>query len=234
LDHVSSTSRLEILKWHTFFVFEATMITSTPQKVVGILIFANVEVLDFCGPFEVFSVTRPQTGDTTKSPFQVLLVAEDTEAVTTIGGMQVLPHVSFKDCPYLDILVVPGGKGTRTEMNRPTMLDFVQKQAKTVELMTSVCTGSLILGKAGLLDGKRATTHWDALEELEDCCPNCMVDRASHWVRDGQTFTSAGISAGIDMALKLVEECCSEDVARASAKRMEYPYPESNVRRIQI
>ena len=206
------------------------------RKKVGIVIFPMVEVLDFCGPFEVFSVTRLGEGlnPGDPSPFEVLLVAQTTATVTTTGGMQVTPHATFDACPPLDIIVVPGGWGTRAEMNNPAMLDFVKLQAAQVETLTSVCTGSLVLGNAGLLDGLRATTHWRSLGMMQEKFPRITVDRESHVVEDGRVFTSAGISAGIDMALKVVARHHGEKVARETARNMEYPYPDSNQRRVAL
>ena len=206
------------------------------RKRVGIVIFPMVEVLDFCGPFEVFSVTRLGEGlnPGDPSPFEVLLVAQTAATVTTTGGMQVTPHTTFDACPPLDILVVPGGWGTRAEMNNQAMLDFVRQQAARVETLTSVCTGSLVLGNAGLLDGLRATTHWRSLVMMQEKFPRITVDRESHVVEDGRVFTSAGISAGIDMALKVVARHHGETVARETARNMEYPYPDSNLRQVVL
>jgi transcriptional regulator GlxA family with amidase domain len=206
------------------------------RKRVGIIIFNDIEVLDFCGPFEVLSVTRldEERRRDEPSPFEVLLVAQSTEPVTTTGGMRVLPHSSFDNCPPLDILVVPGGWGTRAEMKNAVMLAFVKARAAEVETLTSVCTGSLILGNAGLLDGLRATTHWRSLGLMQQLFPKVAVDTQSHVVEDGKVLTSAGISAGIDLALRLVLRYCGEPVARATARHMEYPYPESNARRVPV
>jgi len=206
------------------------------RKKVGIVIFDDVEVLDFCGPFEVFSVTRL---DETKrreepSPLDVLLVAQKSESVTTSGGMRVLANVTFANCPALDILVVPGGWGTRSEMNNVHLLTFIRDRAVGVETLASVCTGSLLLGKAGLLDGLRATTHWQTLDLMADLFPNVNVDRTSHVVEQGKVITSAGISAGIDLALRVVARHYGESVARATTQYMEYPYPESNARRVAV
>jgi len=206
------------------------------RKKVGIVIFDDVEVLDFCGPFEVFSVTRLDEAKRREepSPFEVLLVAQRSESVMTAGGMQILPHVIFANCPVLDMLVVPGGWGTRSEMNNVELLAFIKHHAAVVETLASVCTGSLLLGKAGLLDGLRATTHWGALDLMTQLFPNVDVDRTSHVVEQGDVITSAGISAGIDMALRVVARHYGEPVARATAQYMEYPYPESNARRVAV
>jgi transcriptional regulator GlxA family with amidase domain len=206
------------------------------QKRVGILIFPEVEVLDFCGPFEVFSVTRLNEAKRREepSPFEVLLVAESLEPISTIGGMCVLPHRTLRTCPPLDILLVPGGWGTRREMNNPRLLTWIKKRAQQVELLTSVCTGALILGSTGLLDGRTATTHWKSLDRMRQQFPKVKVDRRRHVVDDGNLITSAGISAGIDLALHVVARYCGQRIARATARHMEYPYSKSNSRRVPL
>jgi transcriptional regulator GlxA family with amidase domain len=204
------------------------------RKQVAILIFEDVEVLDFCGPFEVFSVTRLNEEKRREelSPFNVFLVAETKEPVVTTGRMKVLPDYDLGDCPVLDVLVVPGGWGTRREMNNERLLKWIADRSAQVETLSSVCTGALLLGKAGLLDGKRATTHWRSLDRMQELFPKTTVERQLHFVEEGSLFTSAGISAGIDMALKVVSRYFGDAIARATAKQMEYPYPDSNVRRI--
>jgi transcriptional regulator GlxA family with amidase domain len=205
-------------------------------KRVGILLFADVEVLDFCGPFEVFSATRmdEKLRREEPSPFEVVLIAETKDPVTTSGGMRVLPDFSLSDAPHLDILVVPGGWGTRQEMHNSRLLAWIAQCAQNAETVTSVCTGSLLLGKAGLLDGKTATTHWRSLAWMQELFPSTTVDTQRHFVRDGNLFTSAGISAGIDMALMVVVSYCGETVARSTARHMEYPFPETDRRRVDI
>lgn len=200
---------------------------------VGILIFDDVEVLDFCGPFEVFSVTRRQRGEE-ESPFEVILVAETNDPIRTRGGMVVMPHVTTAACPALDILLVPGGRGTRPLLDNETIINWVQAQATAVETLTSVCTGSLVLAQAGLLDSLTATTHWGALDLMAHKFPQVTVNRDQHWVEQGHVLTSAGISAGIDMALQVVARYEGEAVARETARQMEYPYPEHNRRRIDL
>jgi transcriptional regulator GlxA family with amidase domain len=206
------------------------------RKRVGIVIFDNIEVLDFCGPFEVFSVTRVNEDKRREepSPFEVLLVAEKSDTVVTTGGMKVIPEHSFATCPKLDILVVPGGWGTRREIENPVMLDWLRGHAPQVETLTSVCTGSMLLGFAGLLDGLHATTHWRSLDWMRDSFPAVKVQYDQHVVEDGRVLTSAGISAGIDMALKVVARYCGEPIARATARHMEYPYPDNNARRVRL
>ena len=206
------------------------------RKQVGILIFENVEVLDFCGPFEVFSVTRLNEEKRREelSPFSVFLVAETRRPVVATGGMKVLPDYDLDGCPQSDVLVVPGGWGTRKEINNERLLKWIADRSRQVETLTSVCTGALLLGKAGLLDGKRATTHWRSLDWMQELFPKTTVERQLHFVEEGALFTSAGISAGIDMALKVVARYFGEAIARATARHMEYPFPESNARRIAL
>ncbi len=206
------------------------------RKQTGIVVFKDVEVLDFCGPFEVFSVTRlnEQKRREEPSPFNVFLVAETKTPVVTAGGMKVLPDYDLGDCPPLDILVVPGGWGTRQEMNNGRLVGWIAERASEVEILASVCTGALLLGKAGLLDGRRATTHWRSLDWMQELFPKTHVEKRLHFVEEDALFTSAGISAGIDMTLKIVARTFGDAVARAAAKQMEYPFPESDARRIAL
>jgi len=204
------------------------------RKRVGILIFPNVEVLDFCGPFEVFSVTRlhEEARREEPSPFEVLLVAERMDTVVATGGLKVVPDATIDACPPLDILVVPGGWGTRTEVNNQRLIDWIGERGRSVETLTSVCTGSMLLGQAKLLDGRRATTHWRSLSRMREAFPAVTVEEKLHVVEDGHVVTSAGISAGIDMALRIVIRYFGEAVGRATARNMEYPFPDDNSRRV--
>jgi transcriptional regulator GlxA family with amidase domain len=204
------------------------------RKRVGILIFPDVEVLDFCGPFEVFSVTRlnEEARREEPSPFEVLLVAERMDTVVATGGLKVVPDVTIDRCPPLDILVVPGGWGTRTEVHNQRLIDWIGERGRSVETLTSVCTGSMLLGQAKLLDGRRATTHWRSLSRMRDAFPAVTVEEKLHVVEDGHVVTSAGISAGIDMALRIVIRYCGVAVARATVRNMEYPFPDDNSRRV--
>ena len=153
-------------------------------KRVGIVLFEDIEVLDFCGPFEVFSAVRLNEVNRREeaSPFEVWLVAESSEPVTTAGNMRVMPHYTFENCPPLHILVVPGGWGTRKELNNPTMLEWLRTRAAEVETLTSVCTGSMLLGFAGLLNGLRATTHWRSLNWMRESFPEVTVEFQKHVV----------------------------------------------------
>jgi transcriptional regulator GlxA family with amidase domain len=206
------------------------------RKRVGIVIFDEIEVLDFCGPLEVFCAVRlhEEKRREEPSPFETVLVAQGSETVTAAGGMRVLPDFSWEGCPPLHVLVVPGGWGTRREMSNRVLLEWLRTRAAQVETLASVCTGSMLLGSAGLLEGRRATTHWRSLDWMQSSFPGVRVVRDQHVVEDGNVLTSAGISAGIDMALKVVARHYGEERARATARHMEYPYPESNERRIVL
>lgn len=193
---------------------------------VGILIFENVEVLDFAGPFEVFSRTRTAPGPESRrsddsAPFRVLTVAKTREPVTATGGLVVVPEFGFADAPRIDLLVVPGGFGTRPLLQDEETLEWIRSTAAAAQRVTSVCTGALLLGKLGLLDGKRATTHWAALDLLESVAPAAKVDREQRVIDDG-IVTSAGVASGIDMAFYIVESLCGQAVADETARYIEY------------
>ncbi len=204
------------------------------RRRVGILVFPDVEVLDFCGPFEVFSVTRLDDARRREepSPFAVQLIAETDEVVVATGGLKVTPDCTLGDCPPLDVLVVPGGWGTRRLLDHRPLVDWIAARGAVVPTLTSVCTGALLLGAAGLLDGRRATTHWRSLALLRERFPRITVVDSEHVVEDGDVVTSAGISAGIDMALKVVTRLHGERIGRETARHMEYPYPDDNRRRV--
>jgi len=189
------------------------------QRRVSIVIFDGVEVLDFCGPFEVFSVTGERQG---LKPFVVHTVAEEARPIIARGGLHVNPEHTFDDCPDPDILVVPGGFGTRREMNNSRMLTWLKDKAAKAELVLSVCSGALVLGKAGLLDGLTATTHHCALDELRAISPQIKIDSSRRFIDNGGVIVSAGISAGIDMSLHVVSRLLGEDQAAETAKYMEY------------
>lgn len=204
------------------------------RRRVGILVFPEVEVLDFCGPFEVFSTTRLDESRRREdpSPYEVLLVAEDRGVAVASGGLKVVPDQTPDDCPPLDVLVVPGGWGTRREITNERLLAWIATAAGRAGTLASVCTGSMLLGAAGLLDGRRATTHWRALPWMRESFPAVTVVEDQHVVEDGDLFTSAGISAGIDLALRVVARHHGEAIARATARHMEYPFPDDNARRV--
>jgi transcriptional regulator GlxA family with amidase domain len=194
---------------------------------VGILLFDGVEVLDFAGPFEVFSRTRLTPGVESRrsedsAPFAVFTVAARAEPVQTTGGLRVVPHFDFATAPRADVLVIPGGFGTRALLEDEPTLDWIRRRAAEAKQVTSVCTGALLLARAGLLSGRRATTHWGALDLLASLDPTVRVERDRRVVEDG-IVSSAGVAAGIDMAFAVVESICGHAVADETAKYIEYP-----------
>jgi transcriptional regulator GlxA family with amidase domain len=192
------------------------------KRTLAILIFNEVEVLDFCGPFEVFSVANHFT----QSPaFNVLTVAENANPIATRGGLSVVPHRSIASCPQPDLLLLPGGRGTRKEMLNTALIDWIRLVSSKAELVLSVCTGSLLLAKAALLDGLESTTHHSAIEELRQIAPNTLVHTDRRFVDNGRVVCSAGIAAGIDMSLHIVGRLLGQEIAVKTAQYMEYPWP---------
>jgi transcriptional regulator GlxA family with amidase domain len=190
---------------------------------VGILVFDEVEVLDFCGPFEVFATTEQPAGQgDTDAPFRVCLLAERAGLVRCRGGLRVQPDYTLADHPPLDILVVPGGWGTRREAGNGPLLDWIAARDRETDLTLSVCTGAFLLAARGLLDGRPATTHWASIDRLRQTHPAVAVRDDVRYVDAGHIVTSAGVSAGIDMALYVVGRLLGDDVARNTARRMEY------------
>jgi transcriptional regulator GlxA family with amidase domain len=195
---------------------------------VGVLVFDDVEVLDFAGPFEVFSRTRLTPGPESRrsddsAPFHVFTVAPRPGPVTAVGGLRIVPDCDFETAPAIDVLVVPGGFGTRPLLNDEPVLAWVRRTAASAQLVTSVCTGALVLARAGLLAGRRATTHWSALDRLAGLDPTITVD-GTRRVVDDVVVTSAGVSAGIDMAFSVVSALCGRAVAEETARYIEYPF----------
>jgi transcriptional regulator GlxA family with amidase domain len=187
---------------------------------VAIVIFDDVEVLDFCGPFEVFGVCGRRSG---AAPFEVHTIAQ-TKSVLARNQLSVNASFTFDDpsAPRADIVLVPGGYGSRRELKNPVMLDWVRRANSHAELLLSVCTGSLILGAAGLLDGLEATTHFGAFNELRAVAPACRVRTDLRYVDSGRVVTSAGVSAGIDMSLHVVARLLGDEAAQETARYMEY------------
>jgi transcriptional regulator GlxA family with amidase domain len=188
---------------------------------VAILIFNDVEVLDFCGPFEVFAVSRDHLDNAT-ALFNVYTVAEAGPVIAR-NGLSVNPAYRLDDCPDPDIVIVPGGRGTRTEVNNPVVLDWVAKHSGA-ELVLSVCTGAFLLAKTGQLDGLAATTYHTAFDTLRDLAPTAELRPGSRFVDNGRVITSAGISAGIDMSLYVVARLHGRAQAAWTARHMEYTH----------
>ncbi len=191
----------------------------------GILLFDLVEELDFVGPYEVFgAAAMKKPGD------RVRTCSLGGQPVRGAKGLRVLPDHALDDLPACDILVVPGGKGTRTVVENEEILDFVRERARTARYVTSVCTGSLVLNAAGLVTNKRVITHWSCYDELRALGPVQIIEGA-RYVVDGNTITAAGVSAGIDMALYVLGQVYDPAFAREVQKYIEYfpapPYSEA-------
>ena len=199
------------------------------QRHVAVLIFDDVEVLDFAGPFEVFSVTGQRDG---RDPFCVYTVAESSPVVAR-NGLSVNPHYLLEDCPPPDILIVPGGGGyradgtpygTRKEIENQRLLDWIEQRAQGCEKLLSVCTGALLLAKIGVLAGKVATTHGGAIAQLSDLLSPEQVYPDARIADNGRIVLSGGISAGIDMSLYVVGQLLGVAVAEETARYMEYDW----------
>jgi transcriptional regulator GlxA family with amidase domain len=192
---------------------------SVLRRSVAIVLFDDVEVLDFAGPFEVFSVCGRRSQ---LDPFDVYTVSERGQTIRARNGLIVTPLHSFASAPAPDVLLVPGGFGTRREMKNPVMLEFVAGAGKRCEYLLSVCTGALILACAGQLDGLAATTHHLALDELRAVAPRTEIRDSARIVDNGRIILSSGVSAGIDMSLHVVSRLLGDDLARETARYMEY------------
>lgn len=188
---------------------------------VAILVFDDIELLDFCGPFEVFSSLDR---DHQPRPFSVFAVAPDAGEIKAANGLRVLPEHDFSNCPPIDILVVPGGVGTRMEMNNLTVIEWIKGVSETAELTLSVCTGALLLARAGLLSGLRATTHLGAIDLLREVAPDTEVVAERRYVDNGNVILSAGISAGMDMSLYVISRLHGIEAAERTASHMEYDW----------
>lgn len=195
----------------------------TSIRTVGILLFNEVEVLDFAGPFEVFSLAENDTND---KHFNVITIAEKQAPISARNGLTVIPDYSFTNHPNIDILIIPGGYGAeKIEINNSVVIDWIVTQANLAELTLSVCTGALLLAKAGLLAGKSATTHWMDLDNLASY-PDIEVIAHTRYVDASndttKLVTSAGISAGIHASLYCIEKLIDSQTMQATARRMEF------------
>src|SRR5512139_87214 len=188
-------------------------------KRVAFVLFEGAEELDFVGPWEVFTMA----GAVTRGDVTAFTVAERAGLVKCAKGLQIFAEHAFDDCPPTDIVVVPGGMATRREVDNPAIISFIKRIDAQAEYTTSVCTGAMLLERAGLLKGLRATTHWSAIPELK--ATGTATVEGSRFVDNGRVLTSSGVSAGIDMALHLVGRIWGAQVAQTTQKYMEY-YPE--------
>jgi transcriptional regulator GlxA family with amidase domain len=192
-------------------------------RTVGILLFDGVEELDAAGPWEVLAFwTREFPGD----GWRVVLFSRDGKPVTAAKGMTLTPQYSYEDVGPLDVLLYPGGYGTRAHLADEAQLDWLRARRADTPLITSVCTGSLVLARAGLLAGRPATTYWSLLGYLAEQDPTITVRPDDRFVDDGDVITSAGVSAGIDMALHLVARLAGVERAREVRRGIQYdPQP---------
>ena len=189
---------------------------------IGILIYPQVEELDFVGPFEVLSYINKIRPDSTK----VMLVAENADLIRSFNGMRVLPDTTIQDCPELDVLVVPGGKGRIAAMKNPVIKDFIHKQMITAQYVTSVCTGAFLLAEAGLLSGKKATTYHTAVAELEAYSVQVLPAKV---VQDGKIITAGGVSSGLELGLYVLKQLYGLAIAQEVAAKIEYQVDITNL-----
>jgi transcriptional regulator GlxA family with amidase domain len=195
-------------------------------RTIAILVFDDVEVLDFAGPYEVFTCASRVSGKLasgTPPPFKVLTMGRSKAMLRARAGLSVFPDAQFDDAPPVDILIVPGGEVT-AELDKPDVIAWIGAMAGHCELVASVCTGALLLAQAGLLNGKTATTHWADIASLRERFPQVAVCGQRRWVDEGSIVTSGGISAGIDMSLHLVERLAGRELALRTARQMEYDW----------
>ncbi len=193
---------------------------------VGIYLYNEIEVLDFAGPFEVFSTaSRVKNRQNPELPplFNVFTTGETTDPISARGGLQVTPKYTLNQHPKIDLLMVPGGIVVE-ELEKENLISWIQDVSNTATITASVCTGAFLLAKAGLLNSKAATTHWEDIQDLKDMFPDVEIKKDARWVDEGNIVTAAGISAGIDMSLHLVSRFDSDDLAIRTARQMEYDW----------
>jgi transcriptional regulator GlxA family with amidase domain len=187
--------------------------------------FDQMEELDAVGPWEVFGFLATERPDLCR----VFSASETGARVVCARGLKIEPDFSFRECPEIDVLIVPGGDGRRRETENPVMIDFVKRAAQRARIVASVCTGSFILERAGLLVGKRATTYWGRIDEFRSLGTVDVVHE--RWVDNGSVMTAAGVSAGIDMSLAIVGKLFGEEIGRFVQRGIEYdpepPYSDS-------
>ncbi len=189
------------------------------KRNVGILIFDGAEVLDFAGPFEVFSVTA-ELNDS--QPFRVFTVSEALTPITAINGLSLNPTYDFNNCPKIDILIIAGGDGTRQLITNQNVLDWVHRAHQETAFTLSICSGSRLLGKLGLLDGKPYCTHHQVYGDMQKLVPTGQPKQGQRFAQAGKIYTSGGISAGIDLSFHLIEKLLGDEVAARTANYMEY------------
>jgi transcriptional regulator GlxA family with amidase domain len=189
------------------------------------LLFPNVELLDFCGPLEVFTVAARLMDDSDRAAgLRVFTIALEKSPVVTRAGLHVLPDYSLDEHPHMEILIVPGGIGTRYAAENERLIEWIATVMSTTQITASVCTGAFLLARTGRLGKREVTTHWASLDRLAQEYPELAVQRDVRFVDTGNIVTSAGISAGIDMSLHLVARLFGDELARRTAQQMEYQW----------
>lgn len=190
---------------------------------VGVFLFNDVEVLDFAGPYEVFSTTLHK--ESIQKPFEVKTIAQTRDIIRAVNGLKVVPDLCFSDFYKFDIIIIPGGYGAEhVEINNQMVIHWIKEQKEIVEIMASVCTGAFLLGRAGILDGKKVTTHWADYDRLANEFKEAQVVKGVRFVDQGSVITAGGISSGINMSLHIVGRLLGKDVAQITARRMEYEF----------
>ncbi|MAD42107.1 MAG: glutamine amidotransferase [Arcobacter sp.] len=192
---------------------------------VGIYIYDDAEVLDFSGPFEVFSVASRFLNEDKK--FNTFLISEEKTTVIARGGFNINSHFTFNNHPILDVLIVVGGVHTK-EVEKPNVINWIKKQSESVKLTASVCTGAFLLAQAKVITSQVVTTHWEDIESLKNDYPSLNVVDNVRWVDEGNIVTSAGISAGIDMSLHLIAKLKNYKLAKQTAKQMQFDWSENS------
>jgi transcriptional regulator GlxA family with amidase domain len=196
---------------------------------VAIFIFPGVEVLDFAGPYEVFTTAsrvHARMHPAAPQPFEVFTIAQDAQPIKAQAGLAVLADYTSATHPPIDLLIVAGGVVTE-ELNKPAIITWLAATAAQTQITASVCTGAFLLAKAGLLNRKRVTTHWEDIADLRHDFPALQVIDSARWVDAGEIVTSGGISAGIDMSLHLVERLAGRELALKTARQMDYRWEEN-------
>lgn len=186
---------------------------------VGLFLFDDIELLDFAGPYEVFSVTSELSDYTL---FRVFSVSEDGEEIRTVNGLKVKPDFAFDNHPPIDILVIPGGVGTKKEMDKSAIVEWIRWNSDRAKMTVSVCSGARILARMGLLDGMEVTTHHEVFDDIRRIAPRATLNQKARFVDNGRILTAGGISAGIDVAFHIVRKLHGDEVADRTARYMEY------------
>ena len=188
------------------------------QRRIGALLFPDFELLDIFGPLEMFTLLQE------RGAVEIVMIAQQPGPVSSVCGPACVATVGFGNCPDLDVLLVPGGQGTRKQVSNPALLSFLCQYYPTLEFLASICTGAGLLAAAGLLDGKRATSNKQSFPWVVSQGPHVTWVPEARWVEDGPIITAGGVAAGMDMALRLVERLAGADMANLTAQYTEYDW----------